>query len=254
MSNEQGQHWKYVIPYGNAVAEHVRLRAAASAVLHLEADAASLDGASEYEEVAWDPSPHREAQTVEIRARAIALMGNFGANEQPLIRWRHKFGHGTGLWELPIPKTPGLLRVNLDYTVPARGLMFRMMNRELRLLFKNGGNVAHTGSLTDIQLLVTINPVGESDFQAQQYAQSRFNIVDPLARNSFPISAREWALRGESGLPIPVGTTVNFFSLTGVLYASADASNFADWHPIPEPAQAWNVNANVLDGVYAHYR
>lgn len=244
----------YRVPFGEAVHQVVKLRAAASAVLNLEADAASTTGSEKGVEIAWEPLDGRPAQPVEVRARPIAFAGNFGLNVQPLIRWRMLFGHGTAVWQEPQPESAGILRAAVEFTVPARGLMFRMTTRELKMVFRNGGNAAGTMSLTNIQLQVTIQPVGSAQFDAQQYTQQRFNIVDPTVRNSFPTSAREWRLTNEAGLPIPAGPTVSLFSMTGVLYATNPVTSYADWQPIPAPAQAWNINAVVPTGAMAQYR
>lgn len=255
MGDEIERFAAYRIPYGEAVDEVVRLRAAASATLNLTSDAASVTGSEKGSEIEWAPEGGRPAQPVEVRARAIGFQGNFGLNEQPIIRWRMLFGHGTAVWQDPQLQNPGILRASVEYTVPARGLMFRMTTRELKLVFRNAGNAAGTAPvLTNIQLQVTIQPVGSAQFDSQQYEQQRTNIADPTVRNQFPASAREWRLRGEGGLAIPAGPTVNLFSMTGVLYSTNPCASYADWQPIPAPANSWNVNAVVAAGAIAHYR
>lgn len=245
----------YKIPYGEAVDQVVSLRAAASAVLNLSSDSTSVTGSDKYSEIEWAPEGGRPAQPVEVRARAIGFQGNFGLNPQPIIRWRMLFGHGTAVWQDPQLQNPGILRASVDYTIPGRGLMFRLTTRELKLQFRNAGNAGGTVPvLTNIQLQVTIQPVGASQFDAQQYEQQRTNVVDPTVRNQFPFSAREWRLRGESGLAIPAGPVVSFFSMTGPVFATEPCASYADWAPIPAPANSWNINAVVAGGAIAHYR
>ena len=190
-------------------------------------------------QLAWEPEDRRQAE-VEIRARLVSCDGVIGT--RPILRMRAELGHGKSVWsEPPTPFTVVAGSPIVRYVVPARGGLWRLNVRELRLIFQNGGAIG--GPLwTEGEVDVSIQPC--SGMQPPHFPRSHLAFPVAGVVQPFPIEATEWRACDERGLPLALGAVaVLFAGSAGALFGISDASLFADWNPIPKDAVGWGASA-----------
>ncbi len=196
--------------------------------------------------IAWEPGGS-EAFELEVRAR---LLGNSGADEDiPVIRFSVEASAGNHVWSEPPEERQGTARYR-DFTVPARGMAFRVGARQFRITFFVVGNTSGT-AFVNSSLRVTILPVYSSLVDVYPYGAS--NQPQENSVNVFPMTAREWRLQDQFGRPFAAAAqTVALLGVNGIVFGlGLDAEEYAEWQPIPFDAAAW---AGSTAAMYAAYR
>ncbi len=198
--------------------------------------------------IAWEPEG-KEAFEVEVRAR---IMSNSAAGEDfPIVRWWTETSAGNAVWKERFP-TPKDTAQSEDFRVPARGMVWRTGARQFRIAFYADGVVANQSVTINAVLQVSILPVWGTQVDTYPYQDGGpFSDANPKI-HPFPMTAREWKLQTGQGVPFVFGVlpSVALIALNGVAFASADASLYGDWQPIPFEATSWAGP----DGTYAAYR
>lgn len=219
----------------------IELRSPASQSLNLTGSG-TFAGTQELQWAATD----REAGEIEIRARIVGALGGFGA--VPVVRFSTVIGHGNTAWSEPQATLPIIAGTPiLDYTLPARGMVFRVSARQFNIIFQNAGVLAGF-PLASISVLVSINPVWGNPIEPYPYsylADRTAGVIHP-----FPMTARLWRLTDLAGLPIGAGPGVLFVGVTGAIFGVNPASSYSTFQPIPHDA----VGFIASDPMYAHYQ
>ena len=198
-------------------------------------------------QIAWEPVKRGQME-LEVRARIVGTSAIIGSI--PIVRWDMELGHGKNVYREPNPALPQIAGTPmLKYSLPARGMIFRINARELRLFFELQGPLAGV-PIPELAIRVSIMPC----LGAWCPCPIHQAIAFPFAgvQQPFPAEAREWKLTNEAGLPI-VGQpalSVLFVGVAGALFAPTAANQFQDWSPIPHDAAGW-VASSLL---YAAYR
>jgi len=165
------------------------------------------------------------------------------------VRWFTETGHGNDVWRepaYPLPVIGGTRSV--EYSLPARGMVWRSASRQFRIGFRNAGTI--TGGVVDQTIVqVTVLPVYGAKSPTYPYQ----HLAQPGAaiQQVFPMTAREWRLRDSTGLPIAVGAiSITFVGALGALFGPVDASLLSEYTSLPHDAAAWLTDSLV----YADYR
>lgn len=194
----------------------------------------------------WAPKT-RSANDLEIRARMMKATGGIGSF--PVVRWRIEVGHGSAAWSEPQPALPVVAgEPMLNYSLPARGMAWRVTSRWIRLFFANQGTIVG-GALEETIVQVTVLPTWSAFWPLYPYQHLAFPVIG--VQQPFPLTAREWRLRDSQGQPVAVGAiSIIFVGLLGGTFGVTDAALFKDYGPIPHEAVAWRAALPV----YADYR
>jgi len=209
---------------------------------------ATADGAKS---VQWAPMDKR-AHEVELRARImdVRVSQGEGGPAAPIIRWHVKVAHGSANYTLPRDNPRALTTAKtLGYSLPARGLVLRLPNRELDFVVGIDGCVDLESVCEQASVNVSFMPVLSSQcpLLPRQYLAS----PDALPINEFPMDANEWLITTENGQPVPAAAvSVTPFTLAGNALPAIDANALAAFHPIPHDACSFAVNGRC----YISYR
>jgi len=196
--------------------------------------------------LAWEPDDHGAAE-VEVRARIVGTSAGLG--DIPIVRWSTVTSHGDSAWTEPQPALALVAGTPmLEYSLPARGMSWRVTSREFRIAFRNQGLI--TGApLTQSTIHVSFLP-GWGAF-SPLYPYQHIALPVGGVQQPFPITAREWKLTDFVGLPLaPAAVGILFVGVMGALFGATDGAAFADFRPIPHDAAAFVAGSLV----YASYR
>lgn len=202
----------------------------------------TLEGTGE-KIIAWEPTD-KEAMQVEVRAR---IMSTDAAQEEfPMVRWRTEVSAGNAVWKEPFQVPTDTTQVR-NFSVPARGMVWRTGARQFRIGFTwDGDNASQANGRAVLQ--VSILPVWGTEVDTYPYAET--GARNDLNGYPFPMTSREWRLCNQNGLPVAPGSVLVFLGIGGAIFGVTDPADYADWRPIPFDAVAWGSSA----GVYAAYR
>lgn len=228
------------LPYSSGSAHVMPRRGPTGMVLRLRGTTGSE------QHIEWAPVDRRQCE-VEIRARLMSC--NCALAQIPIVRVKTELGHAEATWTEP----PALFAIVAGTPVqrpslPARGAVWRLNVRELRLTFYNAGVVAGA-PWTEGDLQVTIQPAAAMQLPTYPYQDIAFPVA--AVQHLFPMEAREWRLTDVVGLPVaPAAVSVIPTGSAGALLGAVDAAAVADFRPIPHDAVGWVASARV----YAAYR
>lgn len=214
----------------------ITLRGPASQNLNLEGSGLVAIG---HQVLAWEPD-NREANEIEIRARMLSTDAIIGSI--PVVRWFSEIGHGDAVWREPQPALPIVQGTPItEYSLPARGMVWRTTSREFRIGFRLQGVLAGPAP-TKATIQVTILPGWGLLWPTYPYQ----HIVFPTAGivTGFPMTAREWRLTDAVGRPLaPAAVSVTFVGIVGALFGVSDGALFDDWRPLPHDAVGFSASA-----------
>lgn len=215
------------------------------AKIHTKADPAgivlTLPPAPGQRLYAWDVDGN-VAMDVELRARIVSCPPGF----LPLVRYSIELGHGRIVYTDPQPSVAGPLGGAVVFEqeiLPARGMVWRLSAKQLRVNFQN-----FTAGLAppapDIKIAVSVQPV----LGAARPYRMRQQFVDvPAAGSSgvsrFPADFDSWHVRSAvSGKVLAGGYTVDYISLTNATIATVAPPTLRFEDPIPVLAAGWRLN------------
>jgi len=192
----------------------------------------------------WE-TDDRAAQDLEVRARMLSTdIPN--DNGVPTCRFGLEVGHGMDVWQEPAPLAVQLPPLE-GYSLPQRGVSFRVNARQFRIAFTPGlSENAEAGfnPITPTKTIVKVSILPGWGAHAPIYPyQDRITNLGPpsLPSHGIPITPREWRWTDSRGLPLPLG--VNVIVLLGINGGNAlgpllsiDPALYADWGPIPHLA------------------
>lgn len=220
----------HVVPRQGPTGATLRIRGGTGAEQHVE----------------WAPMDRRQYE-VEIRARLMVC--NCALGQIPIVRVKTELGHAEATWTEP--PTPFAVISGTPYqrpSLPARGAVWRLNVRTLRLTFFNAGVVAGA-PWTQGDVQVSIQPAAAMCLPTFVYQDIAFPVA--AVTHLFPMAAREWRLTDDTGLPLaPAAVSVIPVGAAGALLGAVDAASIADFRPIPHDAAGWVASARV----YAAYR
>lgn len=237
-----GEH----MPYAGGSSE-LYLAGPSGQVIELEADGVNT--------IQWAPTDRR-AMEVEIRIRLMThLNPERILNDPPLLRASMFFGHGKLTWQEPYFAPPfatsevGGFFAYERYGIPARGVVWRVDARELKLLLQSPGTLNGQPSYPRTSVMVSFQPC--SAMERPVFPQVDFGVtaIDPtIIAAPFPQAANEWRIYDDKGLPFLAGNIVAA-GLETESYVVPRAQ-LADFRPIPFHAVGWVCDVPC----YAEYR
>jgi hypothetical protein len=192
-------------------------------------------------QIAWEPEDRRQCE-VEIRAR---LMGcNCLIGQRPIVRFRVELGHAEQVWtEPPAPFGQVAGAPLQEHSLPARGAIWRLNVRELRLQFRNAGVIGGGPGWSRGELQVSIQPCVGQHVPTLPWSSYVVPVV-PSSPHLLPLEAREWKLMDVRGLPLAAGAVgIVLVGPAGALLAALDGALLFDWTPIPHEASGWTTDA-----------
>lgn len=220
---------------GNSDGGPVALRAPTAQVLTLVPNQVG--------QLSWTPEDRRQQET-EWRARVIALTP-VGIGSTPIVRYAVEAGHGDYVWTLPSPQLKQVEGSPVQlYSLPGRGMVFRLNVREARL------GIALTGTLagpvvTSVTIAMSVQPCTGMQRTTLPDADLASPVGGTIA-HALPQDAREWRATTALGLPVPAATiALGIFSLGGTAVGLIDAADLADWRPIPHDGATWLPSATL---------
>lgn len=196
----------------------------------------------------WNPEDRR-ALEVELRARIVEIQfvgGGIAASCMPNVRWYVELGHGSTVWTRPSkPLVTGTtIKTHL---LPARGLMLRASVREMKFFVGvdpfPADNIVFAGlggTIAQVKVQVSYQPV-----VSQLAAWPRQDVTIGGEIFQFPMEANEFRVRDQNGQAFGGGAGPGFVFIgptVGPLFAST-ADLYADWSPIPDVANSWEMAA-----------
>ena len=201
---------------------------------------------------AWEPEggeddEHRSA--VEVRARIVSSDGLIG--DIPVVRWSIEVTELDAVWKEPMPAADLVAGTTmLDYSLPARGMAWRVPVSQFRIAFRNQGMLASATPLLKSTIKVTVLPVWGGFEDRYPYTYLAFPVAG--VQHPFPMTAREWRLVDSEGVPFAAGSgiVILFVGILGALFGASAAEDYADFQPIPHDAVAFGTDSPV----YAAYR
>ena len=169
--------------------------------------------------------------------------------EIPKVQWWCEFGHGDAVWRQPPPALAQIAGTPMeDYSLPARGMVWRTNSREFRIGFRNRNSLG-AGTLTNCTLQVSILPCcGQSPPlypRANEPGIPIGGVVQP-----FPMEANEWKLTDAEGRPLTIAGGVTLVGIAGALFGPLLYTEVQEWLPIPFDA----VGYQPADLVWAAFR
>jgi hypothetical protein len=237
-----GEH----MPYAGGESD-VALAGPSGQVIELAADGVNT--------IQWAPVDRR-AMEVEIRIRLLNhLNPDRVLSDPPLLRASLTFGHGKLTWQEPFIAPPfatsevGGLFAYHRYAVPARGVVWRVDARELKLYLQSPGTLSGAASYPRTSVMVSFQPCQAMErpvFPQMEYAVTA--LGPPIVAAAFPQAANEWRLFDANGLPFVAGDVV-CAGLEVETY-TVPRAQLADFRPIPFHAVGWLCDVPA----YAEYR
>jgi len=186
---------------------------------------------------AWS-TKERLAMDLELRARIVGAPPAFF----PEVRWSSELGHGRVSYSDPAPSVSGGLGGAIaiaDEILPARGMVWRLSAKELRINFRNF-TVGLLPPLS-IKLLVSVQPAqGALPFVRRQQ-QISIPAAGSSSLNRFPAEASSWFLRSAFSGKALVGYTVTYVSIANasIITVAPPVAMFED--PIPVTAAGFFI-------------
>lgn len=197
--------------------------------------------------LAWEPKD-KGAHEIEVRARIVDVL-NPEPESAPEVRWFIEVGHGSDVWrEPPLSKTLQQLTMQ-DFTLPGRGMIWRVATRFFRIGFHNAGPTAGPGRTFKVQ--VTFLPVWGEHSGVRPYVY-RAPVNGVTDQHAFPIAAREFQIvdPATSRPPGPGVATITFVGITGDVSALIDVDDYSDFRAIPHEAAGFLIADAEMVVVY----
>ena len=208
---------------------NIVLRSPASQSLDIEGTGEKL--------LSWEPED-KEALDLEVRARIVGTTAT--ALQTPVVRWWTETGHGNSVWREPTPFDQSAAIRMRDWSLPGRGIVFRVAARRFRIAFRGAGLVSDPASLVARNTIqVSIMPT-YTNACGCPYTSSNFAPLDVV--HAFPMTAREWRLMTNDGLPVSGGPPrVDLIAVSGAVIATMQQQDYDDWNPIPHEAAGYRL-------------
>lgn len=197
--------------------------------------------------LAWEPKD-KSAHEIEVRARIVNITDPDSEGD-PEVEWSMEVGHGSDVWREPsLSKTSQALKMK-NFTLPGRGMIWRIASRWFRIGFANVGAFATSEAKSIVQ--VSFLPVWGEHSGVRPYIY-RAAISVANEQHPFPIAAREFRIQNpNSGLPFVAAVTdILFIGVTGNFLDTVDVTNYGDFHPIPHAAAGFRIISAAVDVAY----
>jgi hypothetical protein len=183
-------------------------------------------GVASYE---WSPEDRR-VMDLEVRLRVMSAVGSSNATIFRVF-YKIEIGAGESSFAEPVQK---IFNVNVpvtDHALPARGSMFRVNARRLKLSFRA---LVVTPPLSGLELAVSVQPCSSSIVpQVPAVTRVPAGVLATSPVSAIPMAANEWRFRQENGQAwAAAANLVRWYTLTGTLFGIFDAALYSDWAPI----------------------
>ena len=196
--------------------------------------------------LSWEPE-NKEAIDIEVRARIVGTSATVA--QTPIVRWWTETGHGNSVWREPTPfDVTSAVRMR-NWSLPGRGIVFRIAARQFRIGFQGDGIAGNPAAVIRNTIHVSIQPTYTAPCGCP-YTSS--DLVPIGEVHAFPMTAREWQLMTADGQPVTGGVPdVEFIAVSGRVVATMQQQDYSDWRPIPHDAAGYRLT-DV--GAYAAFR
>lgn len=198
----------------------------------------------------WAPI-ERRAMEVELMIRLLAHTNPAGINnDPPILRASVQYGHGVLTWQdpfMPPPFASGAL-VYENYGVPARGIVWRLAAREIKVVLRSSGRKSGGAAYPKTSVYVSFLPC--DGMVRPVWPQNDFAVTSlvPLVIAPFPVGATQWRIFDQNGAAFAAGN-VSYVGLESETYTVTRAS-LADFRPIAYDAVGYVANVPI----YAEFR